>query len=58
MKPAPFEYFAATSVEKTCDLLTRYGDEAKIQVGGRRSLVPLLVLLLVQPTVLIEIKPV
>lgn len=57
MKPAPFEYFAPTSVEETCALLARYGDDAKILAGGQ-SLVPLLALRLAQPTVLIDINPV
>ena len=30
MKPAPFDYFAPTSVEETCALLARYGDNTKI----------------------------
>jgi carbon-monoxide dehydrogenase medium subunit len=57
MKPAPFEYFAPASVEETCALLARYGDDAKILAGGQ-SLVPLLSLRLAQPTVLIDINPV
>jgi CO/xanthine dehydrogenase FAD-binding subunit len=57
MKPAPFEYFAPTSVEETCNLLARYGDDAKILAGGQ-SLVPLLALHLAQPAVLIDINPV
>jgi aerobic carbon-monoxide dehydrogenase medium subunit len=57
MKPAPFEYFAPTSVEETCALLARYGDDAKILAGGQ-SLVPLLALRLAQPAVLIDINPV
>lgn len=28
MKPAPFEYFAPTSVEETCALLSRFGSYA------------------------------
>lgn len=57
MKPAPFEYFAPISLEETCALLARYGDEAKILAGGQ-SLVPLLALRLAQPAVLIDINPV
>ena len=57
MKPAPFEYFAPTSVEETCALLARYGDDAKILAGGQ-SLVPLLALRLAQPAGLIDINPV
>ncbi|HET7640961.1 MAG TPA: FAD binding domain-containing protein, partial [Ktedonobacteraceae bacterium] len=56
MKPAPFEYFAPTSAEETCALLTSYGDDAKILAGGQ-SLVPLLALRLAQPAVLIDINP-
>ncbi len=57
MKPAPFEYFAPTSVEETCALLAHYSDDAKILAGGQ-SLVPLLALRLAQPAVLIDINPV
>jgi hypothetical protein len=32
MKPAPFDYFAPTSVDEVRDLLNRYGDDPmKIQ---------------------------
>jgi CO/xanthine dehydrogenase FAD-binding subunit len=57
VKPAPFEYFAPTSLEETCALLARYGDDAKILAGGQ-SLVLLLALRLAQPAVLIDINPV
>ena len=30
MKPAPFDYFAPTSVKETCALFARYGENAKI----------------------------
>jgi hypothetical protein len=56
MKPAPFDYFAPTSVEETCALLARHGDNAKILAGGQ-SLVPLLALRLTQPEVQIDINP-
>ena len=29
MKPAPFDYFAPTSVEETCALLAHHGDNTK-----------------------------
>ena len=35
MKPAPFDYFAPTSVEETCALLARHGDNAKIFAEGQ-----------------------
>ena len=55
MKPAPFEYFAPTSLEETTGLLARYSDDAKLLAGGQ-SLVPLLALRLAQPAVLIDIN--
>jgi xanthine dehydrogenase iron-sulfur cluster and FAD-binding subunit A len=57
LKPAPFEYVAATSVEETGDLLARSGDDAEILAEGQ-SLVPLLALRLAHPTVLIDMNPV
>ena len=35
MKPAPFDYFAPTSVDEVRDLLAQYGDDAKILAGGQ-----------------------
>jgi carbon-monoxide dehydrogenase medium subunit len=55
MKPAPFDYFAPTSVEEVRGLLTQYGDEAKILAGGQ-SLVPVMALRLAQPSVVIDIN--
>jgi CO/xanthine dehydrogenase FAD-binding subunit len=55
MKPAPFEYFAPTAVAEALDLLTRYGDEAKILAGGQ-SLMPLMNMRLARPRVVIDIN--
>jgi CO/xanthine dehydrogenase FAD-binding subunit len=55
MKPAPFEYYAPSSVEESLGLLGNFGDEAKLLAGGQ-SLVPLLALRLAQPTVLIDLN--
>lgn len=55
MKPAPFDYFAPTSVEEVRGLLTQYGDEAKILAGGQ-SLVPVMALRLAQPSVVVDIN--
>ena len=55
MKPAPFDYFAPTSVDEVRDLLIRYGDDAKILAGGQ-SLIPVMALRLAQPSVLIDIN--
>ncbi|MCH7681315.1 xanthine dehydrogenase family protein subunit M [candidate division KSB1 bacterium] len=55
MKPAPFKYFAPTSVEEALSHLTEYGDEAKILAGGQ-SLVPTMNFRLAQPAVLIDLN--
>jgi carbon-monoxide dehydrogenase medium subunit len=54
MIPAPFEYFAPTSVEEAIGLLQQHGDDAKIIAGGH-SLLPAMKLRLAQPTALIDI---
>ncbi len=41
MHPNSFEYFAPTKMEDALQLLTKYGDDAKIMAGGQ-SLIPLL----------------
>ena len=41
MKPAPFEYFAPTTVDEVVGLLHQRGDDAKVLAGGQ-SLVPML----------------
>jgi aerobic carbon-monoxide dehydrogenase medium subunit len=43
MKPAPFEYHAAESVDDVVALLAEHGDEAKPLAGGQ-SLIPMLAL--------------
>jgi carbon-monoxide dehydrogenase medium subunit len=43
VKPAPFEYHAAASVEEAVALLAEYGDDAKVIAGGQ-SLVPIMAL--------------
>jgi len=55
MKPPPFEYHAAASVEEAVGLLAEHGDEAKVLAGGQ-SLVPLLALRLARPAHLIDIN--
>jgi aerobic carbon-monoxide dehydrogenase medium subunit len=41
MKPAPFDYFAPTTVDEARDLLAQYGDDACILAGGQ-SLAPVM----------------
>ena len=55
MKPAPFKYFAPTTLEEALSHLTEYGDEAKILAGGQ-SLVPTMNFRLAQPAVLIDLN--
>jgi CO/xanthine dehydrogenase FAD-binding subunit len=56
MKPAPFRYVAARSVEQALQLKAEYGDEARFLAGGQ-SLVPTMNFRLTQPAVLIDINP-
>ena len=55
MKPAPFEYFAPTSVDQALAHLAEHGYEAKVLAGGQ-SLVPMMNFRLVQPSVLVDLN--
>lgn len=55
MKPAPFEYVAAASLEEALTALVSGGDEAKVLAGGQ-SLIPMLALRLARPSVLVDIN--
>jgi carbon-monoxide dehydrogenase medium subunit len=55
MKPAPFEYHRADSVEHAVALLTDLGDEAKVLAGGQ-SLIPLMNFRLARPAHLVDIN--
>jgi CO/xanthine dehydrogenase FAD-binding subunit len=57
MKPAPFEYYAPTSVEEALSHLAEYGYDAKVLAGGQ-SLVPMMNFRLVQPSVLVDLNSV
>ena len=56
MKPAPFKYIAARTLEQALALKAEYGEEARFLAGGQ-SLVPTLNFRLTQPAVLIDINP-
>ncbi len=56
MKPAPFRYVAARTLEQALQLKAEYGDEAHFLAGGQ-SLVPAMNFRLTQPSVLIDINP-
>jgi carbon-monoxide dehydrogenase medium subunit len=53
MIPAPFDYFAPTSVEEALTLLGRHED-AKVLAGGQ-SLIPVLRLRLAAPQVIVDL---
>jgi len=55
MKPAPFEYWKAQSVEQAIEWLASWGENAKILAGGQ-SLLPMMKLRLAQPEQLIDIN--
>jgi carbon-monoxide dehydrogenase medium subunit len=55
VKPAPFAYVRAASLDQVFDLLARHGDEARALAGGQ-SLIPSLNLRLSAPAVLIDIN--
>ena len=57
MKPAPFRYVAARSLEQALALKAEHGDEARFLAGGQ-SLVPAMNFRLTQPAVLIDINPI
>ncbi len=55
MKPAPFKYIAATSLEHALALKTEYGDDAKFLAGGQ-SLIPAMNFRLARPAILVDIN--
>jgi CO/xanthine dehydrogenase FAD-binding subunit len=55
MKPAPFKYIAATSLQQALALKAEHGDEAKFLAGGQ-SLMPAMNFRLAQPAILIDIN--
>jgi CO/xanthine dehydrogenase FAD-binding subunit len=55
MKPAPFKYIAATSLQQALSLKAEHGDEAKFLAGGQ-SLMPAMNFRLARPAILIDIN--
>jgi len=55
MKPAPFKYYAPTTVEEALVHLAEYGYDAKPLAGGQ-SLIPLLNFRLAQPSVIVDLN--
>jgi carbon-monoxide dehydrogenase medium subunit len=55
VKPAPFAYVKAASLDQVFDLLAQYADDARMLAGGQ-SLIPTLNLRLAAPAVLIDLN--
>ena len=55
MKPAPFEYFAPTTLNEALTLMNQHGFDAKLLAGGQ-SLIPVMNFRLSQPSILIDIN--
>jgi carbon-monoxide dehydrogenase medium subunit len=55
MKPAPFKYIAATSLEQALALKAEHGDDAKFLAGGQ-SLMPAMNFRLARPAIIIDIN--
>jgi CO/xanthine dehydrogenase FAD-binding subunit len=55
MKPAPFKYIAARSLEHALAVKAEYGEDAKFLAGGQ-SLIPTMNFRLARPAVLIDIN--
>src|SRR5215813_5234603 len=55
MKPAPFRYVAASSLDHALSLKAEYGDDARFLAGGQ-SLIPAMNFRLARPAVLIDIN--
>src|SRR5919106_7080257 len=55
MKPPPFEYYRATTVEEAIALLSQYAPDAKVLAGGQ-SLLPMMKFRLARPSVLVDLR--
>ena len=55
MKPARFDYYSPSFLDEALELLSQYGDDAKILAGGQ-SLMPMMNMRLVRPKVVIDIN--
>lgn len=55
MKPAPFRYYAARSVDEAVQLLGEHAGDARVLAGGQ-SLVPLMNMRLATPAALVDIN--
>ncbi|MYJ72818.1 MAG: carbon monoxide dehydrogenase, partial [Rhodospirillaceae bacterium] len=57
MKPAPFEYCRADTLDEALDLMAEFGSDAAVLAGGM-SLGPLLNMRLARPAAIVDVNPV
>ena len=57
MKPAPFEYCRADTLDEALDLMAEFGSDASVLAGGM-SLGPMLNMRLARPAAIVDINPV
>jgi CO/xanthine dehydrogenase FAD-binding subunit len=57
MKPAPFQYYAPTTVDEALAHLAEHGWDAKVLAGGQ-SLIPMMNFRLAQPAVVVDLNSV
>lgn len=57
MIPAPFEYYAPSTLRESIELLEKFGDDAKVLAGGQ-SLIPMMKLRIVEPKIIIDLNKV
>src|SRR5512142_167640 len=55
MKPAPFEYYAPTSVQEALDRLDQLGYDGKVLAGGQ-SLIPAMNFRMARPAALVDLN--
>lgn len=55
MKPPPFDYLRANSLEEALEYKAQHGEEAKLLAGGQ-SLIPTMNFRMVQPSVLVDLN--
>ena len=55
MKPAPFKYYAPTTVDEALARLAEHGWDAKVLAGGQ-SLIPMMNFRLAQPAVMVDLN--
>ena len=57
MKPAPFEYCRADTLDEALDLMAEFGSDAAVLAGGM-SLGPMLNMRLARPAAIVDVNPV